>query len=119
MAARNQVRSAEERVYLRERPAFLAAHPICPVTGERTCQVHHSAKREGGYLLLKRYWIAVSARGHYIIEDNKRWAEGVGLMVRIRATYTEHIGQLTEQGESLEQPIFYDNWNNKTLWPTN
>jgi hypothetical protein len=116
MGNHSETRSAEERVYLRLRPSFLALHPICPVTGERTSQVHHSAKRDGAWLLLQRYWIAVSSEGHRIIEDNKRWAEGVGLMVRIREPYATHCQVLRDEGLDLDHPIFYDNWNNKILW---
>lgn len=115
---RSTRRAKEERAYGDDRSDFIRKHPICPVTGERTCQVHHSAKREGLWLNLKRYWIAVSMRGHKIIEENKSWAETVGLMVRIRQTAEDHIASLEEIGADLNQPIFYARWNGIPLWPT-
>lgn len=103
-------RAKENRDYLSGREMFLFNHPICPVTGDRTTQIHHSAKREGGWLNLQRYWIAVSAYGHSVIEENKTWAGTVGLMVRINVTYKEHLNYLIEQCLSTEDPVFYDNW---------
>jgi hypothetical protein len=104
-------RSLEEASYSVGRSSFLAAHPICPVTGEGTTQIHHSAKREGRWLNIQRYWIAVSGRGHKWIEDNKKDAEGLNLMVRIRDTAAEHIAQLQAQGISISDPLFYQNWD--------
>jgi hypothetical protein len=109
-------RRREETSYSNDRPAFIRSHPTCPVTGGRTVQLHHSAKREGLWLNLKRYWIAVSNEGHRIIEDHKGWAEEVGLMVRIRETAETHIKNLTSKGVDLERPVFYDNWNGEILW---
>lgn len=100
-------RAKETRQYLADRPAFLAAHPLCPVTGDKTTQIHHSAKREGGWLNLKRYWIAVSAEGHQQIEDHKEWAETVGLMVRINESCKAHVSFLMSMGIDPDEPIFY------------
>lgn len=100
-------RRTEETAYRKAIGQFLREHPTCPVTGEQTTQIHHSAKREGAWLNLQRYWIAVSSRGHEIIEANKRWASKVGLMVRIKDDYTTHVNNLVRQGVNLLTPIFY------------
>lgn len=107
MAKRTTKRSKEERAYVSSVGSFLTAHPVCPVTGERTNQVHHSAKRQGGWLNLKRYWIAVSTDGHAWIEANKKEAEKYHLMVRINETFKEHCDKLLEQCENLDFPVFY------------
>ena len=104
---RSSKRASQETIYAQRSRAFVLAHHICPVTKGRTCQLHHSAKRSGEWLLLERYWIAVSADGHAWIEANKREAEKLGLMVRIKETYKEHVKQLLEQNKSLVEPIFY------------
>jgi hypothetical protein len=103
---RSTKRARQERLYNGLIQDFLAAHPICPVTGEQTTQIHHSAKRHGEWLNLQRYWIATSITGHMWIEDNKKEAEKYGLMVRITETYKEHIATLL----ICEQytPIFYE-----------
>lgn len=113
LPARATRRAKQERTYSDDRPAFIRAYPLCPVTGKRTNQVHHSAKREGLWLNLKRYWIAVSDEGHRYIEDHKEWAETKGLMVRIREDAQVHIARLTAQGVALDRPVFYDTWNGK------
>lgn len=114
---RSSKRACQETRYRGLHSEFLDRYQICPVTGERTNQVHHSAKREGGWLNLRRYWIAVSDIGHQIIEENKSWAETVGLMVRIRQTYDEHVNQLAQSGDLLDEPIFYTTWDGNSLQP--
>lgn len=89
---------------------------MCPITLGETTQVHHSAKREGRWLNLQRYWIAVSVEGHQIIEDNKKWAHGHGLMVRINETADEHIERLIAMGISLHDPLFYENWDGNQIF---
>jgi hypothetical protein len=114
---RRDSRAREESVYSKRASEFVVLHPICPVTGERTSQVHHSAKRSGGWLLLERYWIAVSHRGHEWIENNKAEAEKYDLMIRIRLTYKDHVAKLIADGESLSEPIFYKTWNKNPIKP--
>ena len=101
-------RSGQNRDYTVGRRAFLEEHCICPVTGERTTEIHHSAKRVGQWLNLKRYWIALSSKAHAWVEANKAEAEQAGLMVRIsrNETYEEHIRNLGDLCQ--ETPIFYD-----------
>lgn len=108
-------RAKQNSNYLNRIPDFLAAHPICPVTGERTNQVHHSAKREGRWLEISRYWIAVSALGHSFIEDRKTWAESHGLMVRISETCLVHMAKLVSEGTSLTDPVFYEKWDGEII----
>lgn len=112
---RGKERSLEEIAYSLARGPFLREHPICPVTGEEATQIHHSAKREREWLNLQRYWIGVSMRGHELIERHKGIAESVGLMVRVRETYRDHVSSLVSQGLSLTIPIFYDSWDGKPL----
>lgn len=88
------------------RKEFLDKYTVCPVTGQRTTQIHHSAKRTGGWQNLTRYWIAVSLEGHAWIEANKREAETRGLMVRIVETYKDHVASLNERNISLTKPLF-------------
>lgn len=108
---RSSKRAVEESQYGTARQKFLAAHTVCPVTKEPATQIHHSAKREGQWLNLQRYWIAVSAEGHRWIEDNKTAAEKIGLMVRIRQTYKAHVEELKSLGLSLTEPTYYKNWS--------
>jgi hypothetical protein len=112
---RTGARLLDEMAYSCGRTKFLTTHTICPVTGERTTQIHHSAKREGRWLLLQRYWIAVSDLGHKWIEENKTEAEKFGLMVRIRTNATEHISSLNAEGISLYEPLFYLTWKGNIL----
>lgn len=112
---RSKKRAKQEKQYSGGGGEFLKEHPICPVTGEQSTQIHHSAKREGEWLNLRRYWIGVSQEGHRLIEDNKRVAETIKLMVRIREDYRTHVQGLLEHGESLTIPIFYESWDGKPL----
>lgn len=100
-------RKLQEACYSVARDKFLREHTVCPVTGEATTQVHHSAKREGRWLLIQRYWIAVSAQGHEWIEANKAEAEELGLMARIRQSAAEHITLLASMNVDLQEPVFY------------
>lgn len=108
MAQRSTKRAKQERAYASSHTSFLAAHPVCPVTGERTVQIHHSAKREGRWLNLQRYWIAVSQEGHKWIEEHKEEAEKYSLMVRISETCSKHCDTLLKHGiTDLFRPVFY------------
>lgn len=113
--SRTSRRARQETCYLQHVNQFLSEYDTCPVTGEKATQIHHSAKREGGWLNLRRYWIGVSQRGHELIERHKKLAERVGLMVRIRVPYRDHIQELLERGLSLTIPVFYDTWNGEKL----
>lgn len=73
-------RKKENAIYLREVTAFLnlPENKICPVTKGRTTEVHHMKGRIGKLLLDKRYWLAVSRKGHQRIELNPEWAKEQG-----------------------------------------
>lgn len=102
-------RARQNRDYSDDRGIFLQKHCICPVTGERTTQIHHSAKRVAEWLNLKRYWIALSSKAHAWVEDNKTEAEQAGLMVRIsrNETYDEHMKYLIDSNIDPDDPVFY------------
>ncbi len=110
-------RKVEERDYSAARRSFIARHPRCPVTWNAATEIHHSSRRTGKWIGLTRYWIALSSEGHRIVEDNGKWAESVGLMVRIRETYDDHVRHLEEAGESLDIPVFYLRWDGQLLKP--
>jgi hypothetical protein len=73
--------------YSRQRPIFLdkPKNKRCPVTGERTNQIHHKKGRKGyadkwardndvWLLNDERFFLAVSEDGHREIEGNTTWA---------------------------------------------
>lgn len=74
---RSTKRAAEERIYNKNAPIFLAGK-ICPITKEPATQVHHKKGRIGPLLNDMRYWLAVSAEGHDRIERNPEWAYKMG-----------------------------------------
>lgn len=62
---------------------------VCPVTGEKTTDVHHMMGRVGyaddwarfnniPLIIDVRYFLAVSRRGHQHIEENPEWAKEKG-----------------------------------------
>lgn len=104
---RTPKRRAQETTYRNLYPKFLEEHPICPVTGERTNQIHHSAQRFGQWLNLVRYWIALSPRGHDWVGRHAEQAEKLGLIVRINQTYEDHIRFLLDSYINLNEPLFY------------
>jgi hypothetical protein len=97
------------------RQKFLEAHPICPITGEATTEIHHSARREVNWLLLERYWIALSQKGHAYTHQHTRWARANGLIVDIHTDYDTHVSILNNYGESLTDPVFYQGWDGQLI----
>jgi hypothetical protein len=65
-------------LYGKLRKQFLKDNPICPITGEKTTDVHHKKGRLGKLLLDTRFWLAVSRKGHKRIEVNPEWAKQMG-----------------------------------------
>jgi hypothetical protein len=110
-------RRTQNSAYGKARKEFLRLHPICPVTGEPSTEIHHTAHREGAWLLLERYWVAVSRAGHRYIENNKEWSYKNGLLVKANALYNHHCENLLDEGLSLTKPAFYETWNGKPLCP--
>ena len=50
----------------------------CPITGEKTTDIHHMKGRTGDLFLDTRFWLAVSRNGHRMIEENPEWAKEKG-----------------------------------------
>jgi len=69
-------RSVEQLQYTVLRTEFLAKkeNQICPITKEKTTDVHHKKGRIGSLFLDIRFWLAVSRSGHKMIEENPEWA---------------------------------------------
>lgn len=117
----NKIKQVSKRRYVEGieysqlRKVFLEQHPICPVTGEKTEQIHHSAHREGAWLNLRRYWIAVSRKGHKYIHNNAAWAYENNLLLKVNALYDAHCQALVDSGLSLDEPVFYETWSEKPL----
>lgn len=65
-------------LYGKLRKQFLKEHPVCPITGEKTTDVHHKKGRLGKLLLDQRFWLAVSRKGHKWIEENPLEAKKLG-----------------------------------------
>lgn len=65
-------------LYGKLRKQFLKDNPICPITGEKTTDVHHKKGRLGKLLLDTKFWLAVSRKGHKRIEENPEWAKEMG-----------------------------------------
>lgn len=49
----------------------------------------------------------MSLEGHRWVEDHKAEAETLGLIVRIREDYDDHIKFLHVSGQDLNEPVFY------------
>lgn len=111
----SEKRRKELSKYGKDRKEFLSAHPMCPVTGERSTEIHHSAHKEGAWLTLQRYWIAVSRKGHTYIEGHKDWARENNLLLKVNALYDSHCQILVNEGISLDEPVFYKIWTGKPL----
>ena len=94
----NQVsekRKLENIIYKSERIKFLSLpeNKKCPITGKETTEIHHMMKRRGfadkwaidnklSLYLDKRFWLAVSRKGHEKIENNPNWAIEQGFSIR-------------------------------------
>jgi len=77
---KSKKREKEDSEYLQLRKEFLLdpKNLVCPVTGQRTNQIHHKKGRLGSLFLDVRYWLGVSAEGHERIERNPDWAKKMG-----------------------------------------
>lgn len=75
---RSKKRIAQEKIYSQLRKAFLNKNSICPITGEKTTDIHHMKGRIGELLINTRYWLAVSREAHILIEQNPEWAKKQG-----------------------------------------
>lgn len=74
----SEKRKEQFKIYSVRRKLFLEANPICPITGEKTVDIHHMRGRTGTLYLDENYWLAVSRDGHEKIENNPEWAKENG-----------------------------------------
>jgi hypothetical protein len=73
-------RKIENAKYLVLRIEFLSKkeNTICPITNQKTTDIHHKKGRTGSLFLDTRYWIALSREGHKYVEENPEWAKENG-----------------------------------------
>ena len=89
----SEKRNKENEIYFAKRKIFLSKKEniICPITGEKTTEIHHIKKRIGfaddwakendiNLLLDERFWLAVSRKGHIWIHDNINEAKKLGYL---------------------------------------
>lgn len=76
----SQKRKIENAKYIVLRIEFLEKkeNSICPVTGEKTTEIHHKKGRVGSLFLNTKFWLGVSRKGHLKIENNPEWAKENG-----------------------------------------
>ena len=76
-------RAKQKAAYLIARKVFLMEddNKYCPVTGEPTTEIHHTNGRENERLLDRKYWIAVSRKGHQYINANPKEARAKKWMI--------------------------------------
>ena len=76
----SQKRKIENSKYIVLRIEFLGKkeNSICPVTGEKTTEIHHKKGRVGSLFLNTKFWLGVSRKGHLKIENNPEWAKENG-----------------------------------------
>ncbi len=115
LKAESDKRRTQTACYGNLRKPFLEEHPICPVTGGSTTDIHHSAHKEGAWLNLRYYWIALSRKGHRILEDNPEWAFANHLRVKVNAIYDHHVSSLVNDGIDIDKPLFYQIWNGNLI----
>lgn len=73
-------RKSQMTIYLKERTKFLDGK-ICPVTNQPATEIHHTNGRENERLNDKKYWLAVTRKGHQYIHANLPWAREKGFMI--------------------------------------
>ena len=84
------MRNKSKKLYIREVKYFLERkefldkpeNHICPITGERTTDVHHKAGRVGKILLEQVYLLAVSRDGHDWIHNHPKESYEKGYLIR-------------------------------------
>ena len=91
----SEKRQKEDKIYNKLRIEFLSKkeNQLCPITKQKTTEIHHIRKRRGyadnwardnkiSLYLDTRFWLAVSHDGHKKIEDNPNWAIENGYSMR-------------------------------------
>lgn len=99
-------RAKQKLLYISERRKFLDEHCLCARCElVEATTIHHMANREGNWLNLKRYWVAMCnlchAACHHSPASNPRY------FLSIHETYEAHMKTLLECGVNPDQPIFY------------
>lgn len=79
-------RQSENRQYLKQRKAFLEAHPYCEACLEegearQATDIHHRNKRNGARLLDEEYWMSVCRKHHDWIHAHPAEARKLGWLV--------------------------------------
>ena len=76
----SQKKKIENLKYQVLRTEFLGKkeNQVCPVTGEKTTEIHHKKGRVGSLFLNTKFWLGVSRKGHLKIENNPEWAKENG-----------------------------------------
>lgn len=76
-------RKERMKAYKVLREAFLEAHPVCMVCGQRpSSDIHHKAGRFGSRLNDTDNWLAVCRICHRDIHDNPKWAYEQGHLLK-------------------------------------
>lgn len=76
----SKARNERLKEYYKLREIFLL-DKVCPVTGKKATEVHHTNGRENSRLTDIRYWLAVSREGHLWIHANPKEAREAGWLV--------------------------------------
>lgn len=66
--------------YSKKKAKFLELHPVCPVFGTPTVEIHHQRGRLGRLCNDERFWVAVSRAGHQWIHEHPSEARAKGLL---------------------------------------
>jgi len=73
-------RTKQNAAYLKKRTAFLDGK-LCPITGNKATEIHHTNGRENERLLDEEFWLAVTRAGHQYIHANPQWARDNGYLI--------------------------------------
>lgn len=86
-------RKAQNAQYLLQRKAFLERRPSCEIErcGKPATECHHSAGKEGEWLLREEFWFPACRQCHDFVETNRSWAKEKGYL-KLRLT-TDQINQ--------------------------
>lgn len=108
--SRTRVRAREAALYRKLSRNFvseaLERGHCCPVIWAaermyaRINQTHHIFGRRGGLLLWKPGWLAVSSRGHALINANPEWARAMGFLGPI-GTYNDFARAVAHQKKKV------------------
>lgn len=104
-------RSRQNRELSKLKVSFLTEHPLCARCGlVPATDIHHSANKEGLWLLLVRYWIGMCRLCHSACHNFQ--SHNPRFFTPIREAYRDHVKKLIDAGFSLDEPVFYTNQTN-------